>query len=104
MQVWHFDEYAQYDSVSNPDDGLFTAYINDFLRIKQESDGWPSECDSDEKKQAFLDEWKTREGIELRPEKMIKNSGLRALAKLMLNRYDFRIVCGGVTRGFFFCM
>jgi len=35
-QVWHFEEFEQYDPVSNSSGGLFTAYINDFLRIKQE--------------------------------------------------------------------
>ena len=84
--MWHYEEYEQCDPISNPTGGLFTSYINDFLRIKQESDGWPSGADTDEKKQAFLDEWKRREGIKLRPEKMVKNSGLRALAKLCLNR------------------
>lgn len=84
--MWHFEEYEQYDQLTNPDGGLFAAYINEFLRIKQEADGWPPGTDTEEKKQAFLDEWKRREGLELRPEKMIKNSGLRALAKLMLNR------------------
>lgn len=86
FQVWHYEQCEQYDKEGNPDGGLFAAYINDFLRIKQEADGWPVDADTEEKKQAFLDEWKRREGIELRPEKMLKNSGLRALAKLCLNR------------------
>lgn len=86
FEVWHFEEYEQYDPLTNPNGGLFAAYINEFLRIKQEADGWPPGVDSEEQKQAFLDEWKRREGLELRPEKMVKNSGLRALAKLMLNR------------------
>lgn len=85
--MWHYAEFEQYDPISNPDGGLFTAYINEFLRIKQESDGWPHECDTDEKKQAYLDDWRKREGILLRIEKIIKNPGLRALAKLCLNRY-----------------
>lgn len=86
FQVWHYEEYEQYDRVSNPTGGLFAAYINEFLRIKQEADGWPAGADTDEKKHAFLVEWIRREGIELRPEKVQKNSGLRALAKLCLNR------------------
>lgn len=53
----------------------------------QESDGFPSEVRTPEEKQAFLNEWKHREAIVLREEHMVKNSGLRALAKLMLNRY-----------------
>lgn len=56
--------------------------------MKQESDGWPSEATTDELKEAFLDEWRKREGIQLNPERMVKNSGLRQLAKLMLNRYE----------------
>lgn len=85
--MWHFEESEQYDPETNPDGGLFTAYINEFLKLKQESDGWPLGVKSLGEKQAFLDEWKRREGISLREDHMVKNGGLRQLAKLMLNRY-----------------
>lgn len=54
-----------------------------------ESDGYPAGAETIEEKDAFIQEWKQREGIDLRPNHMVKkNAGLRALSKLMLNRYD----------------
>lgn len=36
-----YEVYQTYDSNSDQD-GLFTDYINTFLKIKQEASGWPS--------------------------------------------------------------
>jgi hypothetical protein len=65
--------------------GLFANYINLFLKVKAEASGYDDDCDTDEKKQAFIDEYFRREGIQLDPSKIEKNPGLRALAKLCLN-------------------
>ena len=35
-------------------DGLFKDYIDTFLKIKQESSGFPEECDTEEKKQQHI--------------------------------------------------
>ena len=52
-----------------------------------EASGWPKNVDSEEKKRQFLADFKNREGIDLDYAELEKggNSGLRALAKLMLN-------------------
>lgn len=47
----------------------------------------PLDANTAEQKTAFIEQWKQREGIELRQEKLVKNAGLRALAKLMLNSF-----------------
>ena len=39
-EVWHFSETAQYDKASG-EGGIFAVYIDTFLRIKQESSGYP---------------------------------------------------------------
>ena len=39
-EVWHFSETAQYDKASG-EGGIFAGYIDTFLRIKQESSGYP---------------------------------------------------------------
>ena len=75
-EVWHFPTHT---------DGLFKEYVNTFLKIKQESSGYPKECVTEEQKQAYIDEYYEQEGIRLDPEKIEYNPGLRSLAKLMLN-------------------
>ena len=42
---------------------LFQPYIRSWLKLKTEASGWPSSCDTEEKKQDFLRNFKQREGI-----------------------------------------
>ena len=64
---------------------LFKDYVKKFLKIKQESSGYPDWCSSDEDKEKYIKEYKDRQGIQLDKTKIDKNSGLRAIAKLCLN-------------------
>ena len=57
------------------------------MKLKQQASGWPSECDTEDKRRTYLDDYKAHEGIELDPAKVEKNPGLRSLAKLMLNSF-----------------
>lgn len=77
-EVWHFPEHT---------DGLFKDYVDTFLKIKQESSGFSADCDTDEKKAQYIADYAAKEGIQLDPNHIIKNPGLRALAKLMLNSF-----------------
>jgi len=79
-EVWHFPQNQQVT-------GLFRDYVNTWLKIKQESGGWPSWCDTDDKKQTYIDRYKEREGIDLEREQIKKNPGRKATAKLMLNSF-----------------
>ena len=75
---------------------LFKDYINNFLKIKMEASGWPSEkccdfintgnnlCDH---KVSHLKKIQEREGISLDPQKIEKNEGLRFIAKILLNSF-----------------
>ncbi|VDI21496.1 Hypothetical predicted protein [Mytilus galloprovincialis] len=83
-EVWHFDEVAQYDPISKTG-GIFTEYINTFLKMKQDASGWPSWCITMEQRQHYIQDCYEKEGILLDYNKIEKNPGLRALAKLMLN-------------------
>jgi len=85
-EVWHFDNVEQYDPKSKTG-GIFTEYINTFLQMKQEASGWPSWCKTEDDKQRYIDNYFEKEGIRLDYEKIVKNPGLRALAKLMLNSF-----------------
>ena len=75
--MWHFPTTRR---------GLFKDYVNTWLKIKEEASGWPSHVGDDPlKRQRHLDDYRDKEGIELDPEKIEKNPGLRTLAKMMLN-------------------
>ena len=43
------------------------------MKLKQQASGWPSECDTEEKRRTYLDDYKAHEGIELDPAKVEKN-------------------------------
>ena len=75
-EVWHWEQTT---------DELFSPYVNMFLKIKQEASGYPKHCVTDEQKQQYIDDYYEHEGIRLDPNKIVYNSGLRWLAKLMLN-------------------
>ena len=63
----------------NPD--LFKTYIRKFLKIKLEASGIPAHIDWE----TFSRNHKVRLGIVLEREKMNRNEGMRAMAKLLLN-------------------
>jgi hypothetical protein len=52
-----------------------------------QASGFPPECDTDEKKGQYIADYAAKEGIQLDPRQSVKNPGLRALAKLMLNSF-----------------
>lgn len=84
-EVWHFDEISQYDPV-NKEGGIFTEYVNTFLKIKQEASGWPKWCKTEDDRKKYINDYYEREGIWLDAENIMSNQDLRQLAKLMLNR------------------
>ena len=75
-EVWHWEETTN---------ELFSDYVNMYLKRKQEASGYPKHCVTDEQKQRYINEYYEHEGIRLDPNKIEYNSGLRWLAKLMLN-------------------
>ena len=77
-EVWHFPQHT---------DELFKEYVDTFLKIKQEASGYPKGCETEEQKQVYVNEYYEHEGIQLEKEKIVRNPGLRALAKLMLNSF-----------------
>ena len=77
-EVWHFKDAST---------TLFKEYVNTFLKMKQESSGWPKECDTETKRAQYLDDYARHEGIALDRTKIISNPGLRKLCKLMLNSH-----------------
>jgi len=87
-EVWHYEHFAEYNNENSAlPAGLFTTYINEFLKIKQEADGWPVWVQNENDKNKYIQDWLEKEGILLDKEKIVKNPGLRALAKLCLNSF-----------------
>ena len=75
-EVYHFKDSKE---------GLFDQYVNKWLKIKVEASGWPKWCTTEAKKQQFNRNFYAKEGIQLEYGNIMKNDGLRSLAKLMLN-------------------
>lgn len=53
-EVWHFPEDQRKE-------GLFTRYVNIWLKRKIEASGWPDHCDIQEKKDQFVKDFEARE-------------------------------------------
>ena len=77
-EVWHFEHTERY----NPEiksDGLFTNYVNTFLKLKQESSGWPEWCETKGDKERYINDYHEKEGILLEYKNIKKNPGMRNL-------------------------
>ncbi|XP_053389260.1 uncharacterized protein LOC128552256 [Mercenaria mercenaria] len=86
LEVWNFKGVSQYNPETKQG-GLFTEYVNTFLKLKQEASGWPKWWKTEEDKQSYIDQYFKKEGIRLDYQNIRKNLGMRALAKLMLNSF-----------------
>ena len=72
-------------SPETKDGGIFSGYVNTFLKIKQESSNYPREVVTQEQKEKYISDYFQKEGIVLNPDKIAQNPGLRQVAKLALN-------------------
>ena len=79
-KVWHFPEDQRKM-------GLFADYVNTWLKIKQESAGYPGWAQTAEQKQQYVRDYQAREVITLDPNVIGKNLARKATAKLMLNSF-----------------
>ncbi|XP_071581882.1 uncharacterized protein [Temnothorax nylanderi] len=84
-EIWQY-KVARYDPGTRQG-GLFAEYINTFLKLKQEASGWPSDCHDDEAKERYLREYAETEGVVLDKNNIVRNPGLRSVAKLCLNSF-----------------
>ena len=76
-EVWHF-------TPENRRVGLFKEYVNTWLKLKQESAGWPADCVTPEQQEAYLADYEAHEGIKL--ENVADDPGQKVIAKMLLNR------------------
>lgn len=82
-QAWHYPQTTQY-SKETMSGGIWAEYINTWLKIKQESDGYPAYVKTEADKDAYIADYASREGIILDKNKIVKNQGLRSVAKSLL--------------------
>ena len=77
--IWQY-EVVRYDP-SLQSGGLFTEYINTFLKFKQEASGWPKDVKTENDKRQYIDNYKAMEGVTLEYANINKNPGMRSVAK-----------------------
>ena len=86
-EIFLVHDYKE-NSVANEDqEPMFAKYINLWLRIKQESSGFPGWVKTEEDKDDYIRQYEAKEGIKLEKSSITKNPGLRSIAKLMLNSF-----------------
>ena len=69
-EVWHFPEHQHRT-------GLFADYVNTWLRLKHESTGWPSWCQTVEQKREYILRYQDWEKIHLDISHITKNPDAR---------------------------
>jgi hypothetical protein len=82
--IWHWDQIEQYNEETKTG-GLFTEYVNTFLKIKQENSGYPSWCQNENDKIKYIQDYEKFEGIKLNQNNICVNEGLRSISKFLLN-------------------
>ena len=85
-EVYHWKDTTQYDAETK-EGGLFPSYINTFLKYKQEASGPPDWIKTPEDAKEYIDRYFEKEVVSLDEEKIKRNPGMRALAKLCLNSF-----------------
>ena len=75
-EVFEFWEYKEtcFDKGSNSG-GLFAEYVGMFLKLKQESSGYPSWVQSEADNDRYIEEYRRAEGNALDKASILKNSG-----------------------------
>ena len=84
FEVWHWNKSKVYDLITKTG-GLFTEYVNTFLKAKQEASGYPDNVKSEMEKDKYIFDNYDKEGIKLDKSQIEKNPGLRNVMKIMLN-------------------
>ena len=85
-EILHWNESEIYDP-NTKTGGLFTNYINTFLKLKQQSSDYPENVHTEEEKKSYIDSYYNHEGVILDKNSISKNPGLRSISKLALNSF-----------------
>lgn len=82
-EAWEYD-IIKYDKIKN-EPGLFSEYIDFFLKMKTEASGYPNWVKSEHDKDLYIENYYKNENIILDKNKIENNPGFRTLAKALLN-------------------
>ena len=85
-EVWDFKTSSKYNATTR-EHGLFSKYVDTFFKLKLQYSGWPPGCETETGKDAFIEKILRTEGVKLEKSEIRKNSGLRTMAKLLLNSF-----------------
>ena len=77
LEVWHFPEDQR-------NKRLFAPYVDKWLKIKQESSGYPGWVRTNEDKMRYVQQYEEHEGIKLDRTMIVKNPGRKATVKFLL--------------------
>jgi hypothetical protein len=77
--IWHWDKIEQYNEETKSG-GLFTEYVNTFLKIKQENSGYPNWCQTESDKIKYIQDYEKFEGFQLNQNNFCANEGLRSIS------------------------
>ena len=84
-EVWNFDSIS--GGEKNNFKGLFTDFINDCIKVKVESSGYPDANMSQEEKIKYIIDYELNENIELDISSIEINPGKRAVCKSLVNSF-----------------
>ena len=73
FEVLHWPDSSEHDK-SIPNSGLFTEYVNIFLKLKEQASGFPSNVNTEEEKDEYIRMYLENEGILLDKECIEKKS------------------------------
>ena len=71
-EVYHWNETTQYDP-NTQEGGLFSKYINTFLKLKQQASDWPEWVKTPEDAKRYIDKYFEKEGVQLDWNEIQKN-------------------------------
>jgi hypothetical protein len=83
FEIYEFDVW-QYNRETG-EGGLFAAYIDMFLKLKDEASGYPSWVQTPDDEDRFIEDFWHSEGIRLNKDAIKRNPAKRGVAKLCLN-------------------
>lgn len=83
-EAWHYETMTCFDK-STRKGGIFSGYIDMFIKLKTTYSGFPPWCKTQVDKEQFVKKFHEKEGVLLDINAISKNSGYRSLAKLLLN-------------------
>lgn len=69
----------------NETKGLFTEYLNTFIKMKAEASGFPFDCVTQSQKEQYIVDYFKENNVILKMENIEKNPSKRALAKILMN-------------------